>query len=134
MGARAAVIAASEVLENEEVEDRDWIEVQLVLVSYPLKGPKDDLRDRILLMLPASVNVLFIIGDRDAMCPIDVLHTVRSKMTAKSQLVIVRGADHGMHVKPAKMEREVGEETGRLAAEWVDGKVFQDVVYIGDEE
>jgi predicted alpha/beta-hydrolase family hydrolase len=124
MGARAAVMAATE--DDEKV-------VELVLVSYPLKGPKDDIRDQILKDLPASIRVLFVIGDRDAMCPLDMLDEVRKKMKAKSQLVVVRGADHGMHVKPASMEKEYGEETGRIAAEWISGNVKEEVVYIGEE-
>ncbi|KAH7074645.1 Alpha/Beta hydrolase protein [Paraphoma chrysanthemicola] len=128
MGARAAVLAASEVLESSAEDTR----VDIILVSYPLQGPKD-VRDQILLDLPASVNVLFVIGERDNMCPLDLLDGVRGKMKAKSQLVIVRGADHGMHTKPAGVERERGEESGRIAAEWVNGKVLDDVVYIGKE-
>jgi predicted alpha/beta-hydrolase family hydrolase len=125
MGARAAVMAASEDEEEKVTE--------LVLVSYPLKGPKDDVRDQILLDLSASVKVLLIIGDRDAMCPLDMLEDVRSKMKAASQLVIVRSADHGMHTKPASSEREHGEQTGRLAAQWVTGNLQSDITYIGNE-
>jgi hypothetical protein len=91
-------------------------EMQIVLVSYSLKGPKDDLRDQILLELPAVVSVLFVVGDRDAMYPLDALNDVRGNMEAKSQVVVVRGADYGMHTKPASVEKEVGEETGRVAA------------------
>ncbi|KAH7087663.1 Alpha/Beta hydrolase protein [Paraphoma chrysanthemicola] len=128
MGARAAVMAASDVLESSSKDTR----IDVILVSYPLQGPKD-VRDQILMDLPASVNVLFVIGDRDNMCPLDLLEGVRGKMKATSHLVVVRGADHGMHTKPAKVERERGEESGRIAAEWVDGKVLDDVVYIGEE-
>jgi predicted alpha/beta-hydrolase family hydrolase len=127
MGARAAVMAATEVLEEDGRR-----EVGLVLVSYPLQGPKD-VRDQILLDLPESVRVLFIFGSRDNMCPLELLEDVRKKMTAKSQLVVVRSADHGMHTKPAKMEKEVGEETGRLAAKWFAGDVQDEVTYVGEE-
>jgi predicted alpha/beta-hydrolase family hydrolase len=128
MGARAAVMAASEILETRPEDGK----IDIILVSYPLKGPKDT-RDQILLDLPASVNVLFIIGDRDSMCPLDLLGQVQSKMRAKSQLAIVRGADHGMHTRPAKLEKEMGEETGRIAADWVAGRSRDEVVYIGEE-
>jgi predicted alpha/beta-hydrolase family hydrolase len=132
MGARAAAIAASEFLEESDDEGKD-LSVRLVLISYPLQGPKD-VRDQILLDLPGDVSVLFIIGDKDAMCPLDLLNETREKMSAKSQLVLVKGADHGMHVKPAKLEQRIGEETGRLAATWVDGGLEEDVVYIGGQE
>jgi pimeloyl-ACP methyl ester carboxylesterase len=127
MGARAAVIAGAEVLKEE-----GDVELELVLASYPLQGPKD-VRDQILLDLPASVRVLCVVGDRDGMCPLRMLDEVRKKMEAKSQLVIVRGADHGMHVKPARLEQEIGEETGRIAADWVAGNVKEDVIHIGEE-
>jgi predicted alpha/beta-hydrolase family hydrolase len=131
MGARAAVMCASEVLEESSEG-----EIRLVLISYPLVGPKQDLRDQILLDLPKEVRVLFVIGDRDSMCPLDVLEGVRSKMKAPNGLVVVRGADHGMHVRGGKDgERRMGEETGRVASQWIGGKdiVGEDIVYIGDE-
>ncbi|KAF2823931.1 hypothetical protein CC86DRAFT_61998 [Ophiobolus disseminans] len=132
MGARAAVVAVGEALSGEG--RGDWRDVKVVLVSYPMVGPKGDLRDEVLLGLPARVSVLFVVGDRDAMCPLDVLDGVRGEMEATSQVVVVRGADHGMHTKPAGVEKETGEETGRIAAEWLEGRVQGDVVYIGDEE
>jgi predicted alpha/beta-hydrolase family hydrolase len=95
MGARAAVLAGTELLASHAC-DRG---LSLVLVSYPLKGPKD-VRDQILLALPASARVLFVVGEKDAMCPLALLEETRGKMAAKSRLVVVRGADHGMHVRP----------------------------------
>jgi predicted alpha/beta-hydrolase family hydrolase len=130
MGARAAVIAASEFLEESD-EEGERLSVRLVLVSYPLQGPKD-VRDQILLDLPEGVSVLFIIGDKDTMCPLDLLNETREKMKVMSQLVVVKGADHGMHVKPARLEKELGEDAGRLAATWVERRMEEDVVYIGE--
>jgi predicted alpha/beta-hydrolase family hydrolase len=117
MGARAAVMAGTEVL-----KDKNKMELLLILVSYPLQGPKD-VRDQILLDLPATARVLFIAGDKDAMCPLDMLEEVRGKMEAKSQVVVVHGADHGMNVTPKKFVREIGEDTGRVAAVWANGDV-----------
>jgi predicted alpha/beta-hydrolase family hydrolase len=133
MGARAAVIAASEHLAEKDNEQEET-SIQLVLVSYPLQGPKDDLRDQILLDLPESISVLFIIGDKDAMCPLDLLNETRSKMVAKSQVVVVKDADHGMNIKPASATKEVGESTGRVAAWWMEGDLKGDVQCIGKEE
>lgn len=127
MGARAAVMAATEYL-GATHEATTETKLALVLVSYPLKGPKDDVRDQILLDLPKSVRVLFVIGGRDAMCPLDLLAGVRERMVAKSQLIVVNGADHGMHVKGD--EQHLGEETGKKAFEWVSGKMDGDAVEI----
>lgn len=130
MGARAAVIAGTEALSNSDKQRA----LSLVLVSYPLRGPKNDIRDKILLDLPASARVLFIIGEKDAMCPLDLLKQTRTKMAAGSRLVVVRGADHGMHVRPAAEEKRVGEETGSLAAAWADGEEGEKDIYIGGKE
>lgn len=130
MGARAAVIAGTEALSNSDKQ----CALSLVLVSYPLRGPKNDIRDKILLDLPASARVLFIIGEKDAMCPLDLLKQTRTKMAAGSRLVVVRGADHGMHVRPAAEEKRVGEETGSLAAAWADGEEGEKDIYIGGKE
>ncbi|KAH8725960.1 hypothetical protein GQ44DRAFT_826080 [Phaeosphaeriaceae sp. PMI808] len=123
MGARAVVMAATQILKQKKYMPA---KIFLILVSYPLQGPKGDVRSQILLDLPGSVSVLFIIGDRDAMCPLKLLDNVRGKMKAASHWAIVKGADHGMHVKPANLDtdRLLGEQTGREAAKWVarDGK------------
>jgi predicted alpha/beta-hydrolase family hydrolase len=113
MGARAAVMAAHS---DQSIE-------KLVLCSYPLTGPKGDMRDQILLDLDEHVKVLFISGDNDSMCDLDDLQKVRENMKAKSWLVVVRNADHGMHIKGGKKLKEgtehLGLECGRIAGKWV---------------
>lgn len=133
MGARAAVMAATQLcttLRRYQKIER----VKLVLISYPLQGPKD-VRDQILLDLPDRFEVMFIVGDKDAMCPLDLLEGVRERMRAWSRVVVVKGAGHGMDC--GSKTREVGEETGRVAARWVNGEMEEDeggVVYVGGEE
>ncbi|KAI4941417.1 hypothetical protein J4E86_010449 [Alternaria arbusti] len=134
MGARAAVIAATEHLASLDDKEAEALNLQLILVSYPLFGPKEDLRDQILLDLPKTVRILFISGDEDAMCPIDTLNETRDKLTAKSQLVVVTDANHGMNVVPASRTQRVGEETGRWAARWVQGEPMDDETYIDELE
>ncbi|KAF2680238.1 hypothetical protein K458DRAFT_373988 [Lentithecium fluviatile CBS 122367] len=130
MGARTAVIAATEVLSSSSPPS----DLKLMLVSYPLKGPKDDIRDQILLDLPSTIHILFVIGDKDVMCPLDMLNATRKKMAAESQLVVVKGADHGMHVKGKDKEQRVGEESGSRALGWVCGEMGDEVIWIADEE
>jgi predicted alpha/beta-hydrolase family hydrolase len=133
MGARAAAMAAAELMGSDGGgAGGEKMKVRLVLVSYPLVGPKGELRDEVLLDLPDEVDVLFVSGERDAMCPLSRLEEVRGKMAAKSRLVVVRGADHGMHTRPAGLEKEVGEETGRRAAVWVVGEMDEDELYVGE--
>ena len=142
MGGRAAVIAATELdTELRETEQKPetgtgtGIKMKLVLVSYPLIGPKE-VRDQILLHLPGEAEVLFIVGENDAMCPLELLEEVRRKMRVKNRLVVVRGADHGMNVKPARRTREVGMETGRVTARWLTGEIENvgEVLYVDGEE
>ncbi|KAL2424464.1 hypothetical protein ABEF95_010703 [Exophiala dermatitidis] len=114
MGARAAVLAAHD--NNQAIR-------LLVLVSYPLIGPNRDVRDQILLDINPGTDVLFISGDGDSMCDFSLLAKVRAKMKARSWLVTVKGADHGMNLKGgAKLKKgteEIGKETGKIAATWI---------------
>ncbi|OCK84783.1 hypothetical protein K432DRAFT_431999 [Lepidopterella palustris CBS 459.81] len=114
MGARAAVMAAKEATLAKPI--------RFVLVSYPLQAPKGGLRDQILFDLPAYAEVLFIIGSKDKMCNLGLLEEVRRKMRARSWLVVVRGADHGMIVTPKKATAATGEVMGRIAAEWLKAR------------
>jgi predicted alpha/beta-hydrolase family hydrolase len=126
MGARAAVMAAMETTEF------------LVLVSYPLRSGKGQVRDEILLGLRPEVQVLFISGDGDSMCDLVELDAVRQRMKCKTWLVKVRNADHGMNVKPKRGTKSVGEETGKVAAEWLKsrdtGKTECEIFYDDDEQ
>ncbi|MCJ1300996.1 hypothetical protein MMC08_003795 [Hypocenomyce scalaris] len=107
MGARAAVMAASDATER------------LVLISYPLCTGKET-RDAVLLELTPAVKVIFIVGSRDSMCDLGQLEEVRKKMKAKSWRVVVEEADHGMNVKPKKGTEAVGKLTGEVVAKWID--------------
>lgn len=109
MGARAAIMAAEG---KEDVK-------ALVLVSYPLHTEKGDVRDEILYAIEESVKVLFVVGDRDEMCDLERLEGVRRKMKAGSWRVVVEGADHGMNVRPKAGTKDIGELTGKVAAEWL---------------
>jgi len=110
MGARAAVLTAQE---HEQT-------TALVLVSYPLTSQKKgDSREGIILDLTDRADVLFVIGDRDTMCDLEMLNEVRSRMKAKSWLVVVKGADHSMSGKPKEYISALRKRTGILAAQWL---------------
>lgn len=116
MGARSAVLAATESKGRCK---------RLVLVSYPLHTEKRgglELRDRILLDLPAECEVLFVSGERDSMCDFERLEGVRGRMRAGTWLIVVRGANHGMEMRPRAATGEVGKCTGEVAARWVRGE------------
>ncbi|KIV93123.1 hypothetical protein PV10_04362 [Exophiala mesophila] len=117
LGARAAVTAALQ-LDQSSTSPSPSPRVSLVLSSYPLISPSGDVRDQILLALPQNMDVLFISGDNDSMCPLDRLQAVRAKMKAPSWLVVVKGADHGMKVKGGK-DLKTGCERVGLVCGWL---------------
>lgn len=110
MGARTAIATAKEV---DDVK-------ALILVSYPLRGDKGDLRDQLLLDIDEGIDVLFVIGDRDPMCDLKELATVRKQMKAKTWIVVVNDANHGMEMRPSKATSAMGKMMGRVAARWID--------------
>ena len=95
-----------------------------MLVSYPLTGGKKgekraEERESILLDLLKPVDVLFISGDGDAMCDLDLLDEVIGKMKAKCWRLIVKGADHSMSLRDKAGVPRVRMWTGIMAAHWL---------------
>ena len=79
----------------------------VICFGYPLCGSGDPskLRDKVLLEL--RTPILFVQGTRDSLCPLDLLETVRAKMTAPNFLHLVEGGDHSLIVR----KRDLGSET-----------------------
>jgi hypothetical protein len=78
----------------------------VVCLGYPLRGAGKNgkLRDQVLLEL--KTPILFVQGTRDALCPLDLLESVRAKMRAQSELHVVEGGDHSLEVTRSKTDRE----------------------------
>lgn len=73
----------------------------LVFLSYPLHpaGRPDKLRDA---HLPAiRCPMLFVQGDRDTLCDLDLLRPVLARLGRRATLKVFPGADHGMRKAPA---------------------------------
>jgi len=70
----------------------------LVCFGYPLVSPskKKTLRDQVLRDL--DTPILFVQGTKDPLCPLPKLRAVRRKMSAHSELHVVRGGDHSLVV------------------------------------
>lgn len=122
MGARAAVLSVTPQTEK------------LVLVSYPLEGGQE--RAQILIDLREDVEVLFIIGEKDQLCDLVALQRIRGEMKCRSWLIVVKGADHGMSVKPKSKSQEVVQRTGQAAAEWIKNRVADtecEIYFDGEE-
>ena len=78
----------------------------IVCLGYPLRGAGKNgkLRDQVLLELKSPI--LFVQGTRDALCPLDLLQSVRAKMRAPNELHVVEGGDHSLEVSRSKSDRE----------------------------
>lgn len=131
MGARAAAKIAKT---HDEVK-------KLVLASYPLISNKGERREQTLLDLDEDKQVLFIIGDRDNMCPLSDLRDVQKRMKAKSTLLIVENGDHEMNLSGLKGFEKIQavqyqrKLAGTRAAEWVLGvKTVYDGVHLVPSE
>jgi predicted alpha/beta-hydrolase family hydrolase len=73
----------------------------LVFLSYPLHpaGKPGQLRDA---HLPAiRCPMLFVEGDRDALCDLALLRPVLERLGKRARLAVFPGADHGMRKAPA---------------------------------
>jgi uncharacterized protein len=70
----------------------------LICLGYPLRGAskKAPLRDEVLLAL--RTPILFVQGTRDALCPLDELREVMTRMVAPHRLHVVEGGDHSLAV------------------------------------
>lgn len=51
------------------------------------------------MLIALRTPILFVSGTRDPLCPLDVLETVRAKMTARNTLLTVDGGDHSLEVR-----------------------------------
>ncbi|MEO7167133.1 MAG: alpha/beta family hydrolase [Chthoniobacterales bacterium] len=87
----------------------------VICLGYPLcaMGDHAKMRDEVLLAL--RTPVLFVQGTRDTLCPLDLLASVREKMSTPNELHVVEGGDHSLAVgkRQLKADRETQEEIDR---------------------
>lgn len=114
MGARVSVHLAAQ-------PDLAEVVCAAVCLGYPLVAPgRRELKpDRVQVLLDLPVPVLFCQGSRDPFCPLDLLQTVRGAMKASSDLVVVEGGDHSLHLS----RRALCESRGTQAAS--DARVLE---------
>jgi predicted alpha/beta-hydrolase family hydrolase len=101
----------------------------LVCFGYPLKGAgkTGKVRDEVLVSL--RTPLLFLQGTRDPLCPLDLLESVRARMTARNELMVVDGGDHSLEITAGKL-REAGE-TQQSAEELIFTRVFEFLATLG---
>jgi predicted alpha/beta-hydrolase family hydrolase len=95
----------------------------VVCLGYPLCGAGDraKLRDQVLLAL--RTPILFIQGTRDSLCPLDLIESVRSRMTTPNELHVVEGGDHSLLVTKTQLKAsgETQEDVDRRVLETIEG-------------
>ncbi|MBC8132851.1 MAG: alpha/beta hydrolase [Deltaproteobacteria bacterium] len=85
----------------------------IVCLGYPLRSGSGALRDEVLLAL--RTPILFVQGTRDPLCPLDVLMTVRARMTAPNELLVVEGGNHSLEVPRRRQPRQTLRDPGGAA-------------------
>jgi predicted alpha/beta-hydrolase family hydrolase len=100
----------------------------VICFGYPLCGGGDrsKLRDQVLRDL--RTPVLFIQGTRDPLCPLELLESVRSEMTAPNFLHVVEGGDHSLLVRKKDLGTEMQDDvdllTLKIITEFVASFIF----------
>ena len=98
----------------------------LICLGYPLcaMGDRTKVRDGVLRAL--GTPILFVQGTRDALCPLDLLESVRAAMKDPGTLHIVPGGDHSLVV--AKRQLQADGET----QEEVDRRILETIAHFVD--
>jgi len=88
----------------------------VVCLGYPLcaMGDRSKLRDQVLRDL--RTPILFVQGTRDPLCPLDLLESVRSQMTAPNFWHVVEGGDHSLIVRKKDLGSETQEDVDQRIA------------------
>ena len=95
----------------------------IVCLGYPLCGGGDrsKLRDQVLRDL--RTPILFVQGTRDPLCPLDLLETVRSEMSAPNFLHVVEGGDHSLLLRKKdlanKTQNDVDQRIAKAISDFV---------------
>ena len=101
----------------------------LICLGYPLcaMGDRTKLRDEVLRAL--TTPVLFVQGTRDALCPLDLLGSVRAGMKTSNVLHTVEGGDHSLRVPKRQLQatgetqEDVDQRGFEAVAAFVDGSI-----------
>jgi len=90
----------------------------VICLGYPLCGGGDRIKLRDKVLRDLTTQILLVQGTRDPLCPLDLLESVRTQMTAPNKLHIVDGGDHSLIVRKGDLK-----QAGKTQ-EQVDDEVF----------
>jgi predicted alpha/beta-hydrolase family hydrolase len=90
----------------------------LVLLAYPLTGRSGE--PRTAHWPSVRIPALFVSGDRDPLCDLDLLGRERPALGAPSELVVISGADHAFNVRARDRRGRAGvlDELATAVAGW----------------
>ena len=88
----------------------------IVCLGYPLCGGGDRSKLRAQVLRDLRTPISFIEGTRDPLCPLDLLESVRSEMTAQNSLHVVEGGDHSLLVRKKDLGNETQEDIDQRIA------------------
>jgi predicted alpha/beta-hydrolase family hydrolase len=92
----------------------------IVCLGYPLKAMgSGKTRDEVLVDL--RTPILFVQGEKDNLCPLDLLEKTRKRMKAKSTLFVVEGGNHSLAAPKTALKR-----AGRTQDD-VDGEILRTI-------
>jgi len=99
----------------------------LICLGYPLcaMGDRTKLRDQVLREL--RMPVLFVQGTRDPLCPLDLLESVRSEMSAPNFLYVVEGGDHSLLVRKKDLGSETQEDVDQRIAKAINDLIARNL-------
>jgi pimeloyl-ACP methyl ester carboxylesterase len=90
---------------------------KLIFFTYPLTRGLDERYEEV-LSLPADADVLFIIGDEDAMAPDLILKPIRERMRARTWWIKLVKTDHAIWYDPPEKRDAICNIAGQIAAMW----------------
>ena len=90
---------------------------KLVLFTYPLIRCLEE-RFEELLELKSDVDVLFVLGDSDALCHEMHLKAVRQRMRARTWWIRMVNGDHALWYDPDEKRNALCNIAGQISARW----------------
>lgn len=97
----------------------------LFFLGYPLHPPGRPERLRDAHLYGIKTPMLFVQGTRDPFCPLDTLETVRSRLGADNELVVIEGGNHSFEVSPSsgRATADAWAEAADALSEWLKARV-----------
>jgi hypothetical protein len=104
---------------------------RIVCLGFPLCGGGDRAKPRDKVLRALQTPILFVQGTRDSLCPLDLLESVRTEMTAPTFLHVVEGGDHSLQV--SKRQLAAAGETQEEVDQGIMNAIAKFVTVTGEQ-